>query len=106
MENLPCFKAVFDEIDTAEELSKCLATLPDFLLEKNWESEQALREIVRGRLEGLGPVTAERLALELNCSVAKIDSALIALEVEGYAFQGQFTPQLKQAVIANGNATN
>tara|TARA_B100002003_G_scaffold251733_1_gene297057 strand:- start:2877 stop:7361 length:4485 start_codon:yes stop_codon:yes gene_type:complete len=103
-ENLPCFKAVFDEIDTAGELGKYLAMLPDFLLEKNWESEQALREIVRGRLEGLGPVTAERLALELNCSEAKIDAALIALEVEGYAFQGQFTPQLKQAVIANGNS--
>ena len=92
-ENLPRFQAAFDHIEVA-------ARLPDSLRAEQWQPESALREIVRGRLEGLGPITAARLAAELEIHQSGIDAALIALEVEGFAFQGQFSPQLKQQQAA------
>ena len=52
----------------------------------------ALVEIVRGRLEGLGPVTAHAIAASLSWDVARIDEALIALQTEGFAMRGHFTP--------------
>ena len=55
-------------------------------------SEAALVEIVRGRLEGLGPVTAGSIAQSLRLGVAAVDAALTALEVEGFAMRGRFTP--------------
>jgi len=66
--------------------------LPEFLVQQKWEPEEALREIVRGRLEGLGPIVASDIAGELGVKVEAINAALLALEVEGFVFQGQFTP--------------
>lgn len=88
MERLPMFAAVFSELELPE-------SLPEFLQNEQWSEEDALREIVRGRLEGLGPIISDRIASELGVEVAKIDFALLALEVEGFAFQGQFTPEKK-----------
>ena len=57
--------------------------------------EDALREILRSRLEGLGPVTAAQLAaplgVPLGVPLARINFALAALEQEGYVLQGNFT---------------
>ncbi len=71
-------------------------SLPSFLDSQEWESEHALRELVRGRLECLGPITANQLATELGLSPAKVEAALIALEVEGFVFQGMFSPDSRQ----------
>ncbi len=60
---------------------------------KPWTREQALVEIVRGRLEGLGPVTAADLAASIAVPQADIDIALLALEGEGFVMRGSFTPQ-------------
>ena len=54
--------------------------------------ETALVELIRGRLETLGPVTAAGLAESIDLSAGKIDQALVALENEGFVFRGQFTP--------------
>jgi ATP-dependent Lhr-like helicase len=67
--------------------------LPEFLIQQKWEPEEALKEIVRGRLEGLGPIVANDIAGELGVKVGAINAALLALEVEGFVFQGQFTPR-------------
>ena len=83
-ELLPQFKAVFPELNEQVEL-------PESLLKQEWTEEKALVEIVRGRLEGLGPILASSLAGELQLDCKKIDAAFIALEVEGFAFQGRFT---------------
>ena len=56
-----------------------------------WSREDALAEIVRGRLEALGPVTAHALADCLSVSRADIDAALAKLAAEGCAMQGAFT---------------
>ena len=53
-------------------------------------AEQALVDIVRGRLEGLGPVTASSIAGSLSLPASSIDIALAALEAEGFAMRGHF----------------
>src|SRR5579859_338325 len=59
---------------------------------KTWSREEALVEIVRGRLEGLGPVTASQLAESIAVPVSDVDIALLALEGEGFVMRGSFTP--------------
>jgi ATP-dependent helicase Lhr and Lhr-like helicase len=54
--------------------------------------EESLIEIVRGRLEGLGPVTASTIACSLGLSTRSVNTACVALETEGFAMRGQFTP--------------
>ncbi|MSQ60336.1 MAG: DEAD/DEAH box helicase [Betaproteobacteria bacterium] len=60
-------------------------------LNQSWAPEAATTELVRGRLEGLGPVTASVLAQSLGVAEARTDSALLALEAEGFALRGHFT---------------
>ena len=57
-----------------------------------WSRETALVEILRGRLEGLGPVTVETLTAPLGLAPAEAAAALAALEAEGFAMRGRFTP--------------
>ena len=54
--------------------------------------EDALRELLRSRLTGLGPTTADELAAQLRLARADVDAALFALQREGYVLQGRFTP--------------
>ena len=53
-------------------------------------SDESLVEIVRGRLEGLGPVTASALAGSLRLPASRINIALGKLEAEGFAMRGRF----------------
>ncbi len=59
--------------------------------DKTWTEAAALREIMRSRLEGLGPATATQLAAPLGLALAQIHFAVAALEQEGYVLQGSFT---------------
>ena len=72
-------------------LEPAIAT-PDAHAEKNWSREEALVELVRGRLEGQGPVTQASLAALFGLPAGEIAAALAALEVEGFAFRGRFLP--------------
>jgi ATP-dependent Lhr-like helicase len=85
-ERLPMFRTAFPQARFEPELD-----LPDELNRQVWQAEDAVREIVRGRLEGSGPVTAAQLASQCGLPESSIDAALLALEVEGYAFRGNFT---------------
>src|SRR5262249_11063374 len=55
-----------------------------------WSREQALVEILRGRLEGLGPMTQTGLGAPLGLESTALQSALSALEVEGSVLRGRF----------------
>ena len=55
--------------------------------------EAALTEIVRGRMEALGPVTAAGLAASLGIEGAEVEQALLRLEGEGSILRGSFTPE-------------
>lgn len=87
VERLPQWKAILDTYSLSPELE-----IPGKLLNQIWTKERALVEIVRGRLEGLGPVRAIRIADSSGIPISEIAQALTALEVEGFAFQGKFTP--------------
>ena len=51
----------------------------------------AVRELLRGRMEIVGPITARTLGDSLGVSTEEADAALIALEGEGVVLRGQFT---------------
>jgi ATP-dependent Lhr-like helicase len=55
------------------------------------DRETALRELVRSRFEGLGPVTAEALARPFGLEANDVLPALYALEQQGTAMRGNFT---------------
>jgi ATP-dependent Lhr-like helicase len=55
-------------------------------------SDESLVEIVRGRLQGVGPVTASVIAASLAMPASRINIALTALETEGFAMRGRFGP--------------
>lgn len=57
------------------------------------DKETAVREIIRSRLEGLGPVTGRQLAESLGLDAGIVELALIALQQEGFVIQGQFTQE-------------
>lgn len=55
------------------------------------KSENALLDIIRSRLEGLGPITANALGQPLGFSQKEIDPILLQLEQEGFVIQGHYT---------------
>ncbi|HKU76418.1 MAG TPA: DEAD/DEAH box helicase [Pyrinomonadaceae bacterium] len=57
-----------------------------------WIPEDALVEIVRGRLEGSGPVTVQQLIDSSGLNKLEIETALLKLEAEGFVIRGKFTP--------------
>ena len=57
----------------------------------SWEADRALVELLRGRLEGLGPVTAADVADSLGFAEGEITTALLTLEREGFLIRGRFT---------------
>jgi ATP-dependent Lhr-like helicase len=77
------FRALFPhlDLDTAA-----------FATAKSPTREEALKEIVRSRLTGVGPVTGETLAIDLALPLAETEAALITLETEGAIMRGWFTP--------------
>lgn len=84
VERLPLFDAALDGLDP-----EVRAAIPAAYA-KSWAEEDAFVEIVRGRLEGLGPTTAPQIAASLGVATKDIDAALLALEAEGTAMRGQF----------------
>ena len=54
--------------------------------------DDALREVVRSRLEMLGPVRVVDMASSMALAPSGVEQTLRALEVEGFVVQGKFTP--------------
>ena len=65
---------------------------PESVARSSWEFESALVEVLRGRLEGLGPATVPQLAKDFGLSTNDIELGLLKLEAEGFVIRGQFTP--------------
>jgi len=58
---------------------------------QSWTRDRALIEIVRGRMETLGPTTCGELAGSMHLDSSLIESALLALEKEGGILRGRFS---------------
>ena len=84
-ERLPEWLALAPDAERTPEL-----TVPGRYL-RTYTADEALRELLRGRLEALGPVTGEELAASIGQPPGAIAAALIALETEGFVMQGSFT---------------
>ncbi len=83
--------ATVAELSRRPVLSKVEMTPPHFLGVST--SDNPLLEIIRSRLEILGPVTASELAQPLGIKNSEVDQALLQLEQEGFVIQGHFTQQ-------------
>jgi ATP-dependent Lhr-like helicase len=86
-ERLPQFAALFPQARLAPPIAA-----PKEFADQSWSREDALVEIVRGRLEGLGPVSSAALAGSMALPVPEIERALAKLAAEGFAMSGSFTP--------------
>jgi ATP-dependent Lhr-like helicase len=65
---------------------------PESARRETWERADAIRELLRGRMEVAGPITAGELTDILSLSRSDIDAALLALEAEGFVLRGKFHP--------------
>jgi ATP-dependent Lhr-like helicase len=86
-ERLPMVRAVYGNGPVEPALSP-----PAAELKRIWERADAMRELVRGRLEAVGPVTAASLVDFFKLPETEIEAALAALEAEGFVLRGKFHP--------------
>jgi ATP-dependent Lhr-like helicase len=86
-ERLPQFQALWPEA----RLDPVIAA-PEAYAGRDWPRDDALIEILRGRLEGQGPVTEAALAAPLGFATQDLAAGLAALQTEGFALRGRFTP--------------
>ena len=84
-ERLAQFRAVWPEARLEPEIAP-----PADQAALTWLRDDALVEILRGRLEGLGPVTPTALAAPLGLEPAAAAAALVALERDGAILKGRF----------------
>jgi ATP-dependent Lhr-like helicase len=86
-ERVPILQAIYPDAIIEPEL-----TLPESMRGKTWGRTDAIREVVRGRMEVCGPITVGELADTLVLQRLEIDAALLALEAEGFVLRGKFHP--------------
>lgn len=55
------------------------------------DPDTALKEILRGWMESVGPTTAAAIARRLGLAEARVNAALARLELDGVILQGRFT---------------
>ncbi|OLC38232.1 MAG: ATP-dependent DNA helicase [Gemmatimonadetes bacterium 13_1_40CM_4_65_7] len=72
-------------------LHEPVVTPPERERARTWNREDAIRELVRGRLEVVGPTTAADIADATGLPTIDVDFALAALEHEGFALRGRFS---------------
>jgi ATP-dependent Lhr-like helicase len=65
---------------------------PARLRARRWDRDEALAGLLRGRLEGVGPVTEAGLVDSLGLPARAIQAAVLRLETEGTILRGRFTP--------------
>ena len=84
-ERLSLLRAVYPEGQVQPPIAP-----PQSESKRSWERGEAVRELVRGRMEICGPVTASALAVYYQLPQSEIDAALLGLEAEGFVLRGRF----------------
>ena len=90
-ERLPMIRTIYPAFTPNPE-----PIVPAEYAKRTWEREDALIELIRGRLQSAGPITATALSEALHIPLNHIDAALLALEAQGFALRGQFTSDATQ----------
>src|SRR6266581_4582827 len=86
-ERLPLVRAVYPHAQVETHVVP-----PESESKKIWERSGAIRELVRSRMEIVGPATAHGLAHFFQLTLNEIEGALLALEAEGFLLRGKFHP--------------
>jgi ATP-dependent Lhr-like helicase len=86
-ERLPLLQTIY-----LDHLLTPALTAPESSRGQDWERADAIRELLRGRMEVSGPTTTAELAAILGLPPAEMDAAMIALEAEGFVLRGRFRP--------------
>jgi len=90
-ERWPMVRAVFPDGSVETTL-----TPPESEAKRIWERDAAVRELLRGRMEVVGPITATALAALWQLPTREIDATLLALETEGFILRGKFHPGVEE----------
>jgi ATP-dependent helicase Lhr and Lhr-like helicase len=90
-ERLPELRAVFPDAPLEPPIAA-----PREAAERRYSEDEALVELLRGRLEAVGPTTAAALAASAGLPTTPVEAALVRLEVEGFVLRGRFTPAADQ----------
>jgi len=67
-------------------------TAPPSRAARAWTLDDALVELIRGRMAIVGPTTAAAIAESLGVTVECVDAACLTLESQGVILRGTFTP--------------
>jgi len=78
------------EVVTAYAIDRATLALPVIELHPQLDPDSALVQLLRSRLEGLGPVTETTLGAQFGMPLAQLQQALARLEQEGFALRGRF----------------
>ena len=89
----------FELIFSPPDIEPKIGAIQNTMAPKVTTRERAVQEVIRSRLEGVGPTTAERLGAPLGIDTPETERALAALEAEGFVMRGRFTER------ANGHDT-
>ena len=101
-ECLPMIQAIYPQAS----LEPAIAAPADIAAARSWTREQAVTELVRGRLQGLGPVTVRDLAETLRLDPSDVGVALVELESEGFVLRGRFSAEASAAeAMSQGDAS-
>jgi ATP-dependent Lhr-like helicase len=58
---------------------------------KTWTRDEALVELLRGRMTVVGPITTAAVAASVGIEAGEVESAMLSLEAEGLVLRGGFT---------------
>jgi len=90
-ERLPMLRAIYPDHSVDP-----LLVPPANETARQWQRPDAVRELVRGRMEIVGPTTVTKLASLFQLPVGEVNTALIALEGEGFVLRGKFHPDAQE----------
>ncbi len=91
VERLPMLQTIYPEATCEPVLAA-----PESVSYQRWEHADAVRELIRGRMEVCGPVSVGHLTGKLSLTSSVIDAALLALEAEGFVLRGKFNPAARE----------
>jgi len=80
-----------------------IAVPPDYA-SRTWEQDEAIRELLRGRMQAVGPTTAQALDSLLALPEGSALAGLMALENEGFVMRGHFSDPPPAAESAAGTS--
>ncbi len=87
-ERLPMVQAAWPNGSTPTDV-----VVPERHRREAWTRDEAIREVVRGRLQASGPVTTASVARVLGLEPDLVAAALASLEGEGFVLRGMFSPE-------------